>query len=64
VDSIFMHACEAKRMVLAKFAVIVVPKVEPHTYEDLFAHHGICLVTEAVFYERNWFVGNDCFKSI
>jgi transcriptional regulator with XRE-family HTH domain len=64
VDSIFMHACEAKRMVLAKFAVIVVPKVEPHTYEDLFAHHCIYLVTEAGFYERNWFGGRDCFKSI
>ncbi len=57
IDSIFMHACESRRLVVAKFAVIVAPEVEPHPYEDLFAHHGIYLVTEAGFYERNWFGG-------
>ena len=45
-EKLFTYACEAKRLNRASWIAVVVEKVEPHRYEELFARHKIKIMTE------------------
>ncbi|MBT3637475.1 MAG: helix-turn-helix transcriptional regulator [Opitutae bacterium] len=45
-EKLFTYACEAKRLNRSSWIAVVVEKVEPHRYEELFACHKIKIMTE------------------
>ena len=45
-EKLFTYACEAKRLNRSSWIAVVVEKVEPHRYEELFARHKIKIMTE------------------
>ena len=53
LPAIFVMACEAKRVTGLDKVLVLVPEIKKHEHEDLFAHHGIRLVTEAEFAEAD-----------